>query len=604
MGGARKMKGVRSVLRQAFQPRWVALSFTPVVVWALAAAPATIRTTEPGAPVTLSLVGTTDLHGQIFSANGRGGLSQLGGYLANLRAARVGDGGAVLLFDSGDTYLDGIESNLSEGAVVIDAYNALGYTAAAIGNHDFDFGAADQQRFEPASDRRGALKARAAQARFPFLAANLRENGRPIDWPNVKRSTLVDAAGVKVGVIGVMTRDALSMTLPTNVIGLQVTGLAEAIETESLRLRSDGAAVVVVASHAGGTCAAFDSPTDVASCDETAEIFEAVRALPRGLVNVIFAGHTHAAVAHEVNGVAIAQAYSWGRAFSRVDVTVARSGETDGESATAQVTGVRVFSPREVCAREDVQGRCATGKAALQSRYEDRPVLPDAAVDAAMAPALAGVRALQATPLGAVLETPLTRGSGTEESALANLFADAFREATPGTDAAVGYAGGPGGLRTDLPAGPATLGALYDTFPFDNLVVRRTLTGTQLRQLLTAQLRRPRWGGRTLGVSGLHVRLGCRDGSYDVEVARATGRPIRSEDVLVVAMSDYLATRTASIAPAAGTPHTGEPEAQMVDVVAGWLRARGGQLGAIQFADPSRPRWARTPQAAAGCLAE
>ena len=129
----------------------------------------------------------------------------------------------MLLFDSGDTYLDGIESNLSEGAVVVDAYNALGYTAAAIGNHDFDYGAADADAVRAGADRRGALKARAAQARFPFLAANLRGDGRPIEWPNVKRSTLVDAAGVKVGVIGVMTRDALSMTLPTNVIGLQVT---------------------------------------------------------------------------------------------------------------------------------------------------------------------------------------------------------------------------------------------------------------------------------------------------------------------------------------------------------------------------------------------
>ena len=599
------MRGFRSLLRQALRPRWVALSFTPLVVWAFAVAPATIRTKNPGAPVTLSLVGTTDLHGQIFPTNGRGGLSLLGGYLENLRAARAADGGAVLLFDSGDTYLDGIESNLSEGAVVIDAYNALGYTAAAIGNHDFDYGAADTSRFDAGSDRRGALKARASQARFPFLAANLREIGRPIEWPNVKRSTLVDAAGVKIGVIGVMTRDALSMTLPTNVIGLQVTGVSEAIESEAKRLRESGAAVVVVASHAGGHCTAFDSPINLASCDETAEIFEAVRALPRGLVNVIFAGHTHAAVAHEVNGVAVAQAFSWGRAFSRVDVTVAQPPVVDGSSAPVSVTGVRIFPPREVCAREDDQGHCATGEAAVrQSLYEDRAVVPSAAVEAAMKPALARVKALQATPLGAVLDTSLTRGSGTEESALANMFADAFREAAPGTDAAIGYAGGPGGLRTDLPAGPVTLGALYDTFPFDNLVVRRTLTGAQLRQLLTAQLRRPRWGGRTLGVSGLHVRLECRAGAYDVDVARATGRPIRDEDVLVVAMSDYLATRAAAIAPDGGAPHAGEPEAQMTDVVAGWFRARGGRLNAIQFSDPSQPRWTRTPQAAAGCVAE
>jgi 5'-nucleotidase len=599
------MGGLLSLLRPAFRPRWVALSFAPLLVWLVATAPATLRTSDADGPVTLSLVGTTDLHGQIFTVNGRGGLALLAGYLRNLRAARAADGGAVLLLDSGDTYLDGIESNLSEGAIVIDAYNALGYTAAAIGNHDFDFGAVDANRLEPRSDRRGALKARASQARFPFLAANLRENGRAVEWPNVRRSTLVDAAGVKVGIVGVMTRDALAMTLASNVIGLQVTPLADAIETEALRLRADGAAIVVVASHAGGSCTAFERPSDLGSCDDTAEIFEAITALPRGTVDVVFAGHTHAAVAHQVNGVAIVQAYSWGRAFSRVDVTVARAGAAQGESGAAHVTGVRVFPPHEVCTREDARGRCVQGEEpGVQSRYEGRLVAPDDAVEGAMAPALARVRNLQATPLGPLLETPFPRGRGTEESALANLFADAIREAAPDTDAAIGQAGGPGGLRMDLPAGPATFGALYDTFPFDNLVVRRTLTGTQLRQLLTAQLRRPRWGGRTLGVSGLHVRLDCREGAYDVEVAGATGRPIRGEDVLVVAMSDYLAARTASIAPAAGTPHAGEPEVQMMDVVAGWLRARGGRLSAAQFTDPSRPRWTRTPQAAAGCVAE
>ena len=101
------------------RPAWrrlaLALSLTPAILWLLAWAPA------PTASRTLSIVGTTDLHGRIFASEGRGGLALLGGYLANLRAARAADGGAVLLFDSGDTYQGGIESNLSEGAAVIDA---------------------------------------------------------------------------------------------------------------------------------------------------------------------------------------------------------------------------------------------------------------------------------------------------------------------------------------------------------------------------------------------------------------------------------------------------------------------------------------------------
>ena len=81
---------------------------------------------------------------------------------------------------------------------------------------------------------------------------------------------------VKVGVIGVMTRDALSMTLASNVIGLQVTALADAIKTEATRLRADGAALVVVAAHAGGYCGAFDRPEDLGSCDDSSEIFDVV----------------------------------------------------------------------------------------------------------------------------------------------------------------------------------------------------------------------------------------------------------------------------------------------------------------------------------------
>ncbi|MGE0464342.1 MAG: bifunctional UDP-sugar hydrolase/5'-nucleotidase [Vicinamibacterales bacterium] len=599
------MAGLLSRVCHAFRPRWLALSFTPAVVWLLAAGPAMIRPHESSGPVTLSLVGTTDLHGQVFPRDGRGGLALLGGYLRNLRAARAADGGAVLLFDSGDTYLDGIESNLSEGAIVIDAYNALGYTAAAVGNHDFDFGAIDEQRFDGSADRRGALKARAAQARFPFLAANLHEHGRAVEWPNVRPSTLVEAAGVRVGVIGVMTRHALSMTLASNVIGLEVTALADAIEAEAARLRARGAALVVVASHAGGSCTAFDRPTDLGSCDDTAEIFEVVRALPRGLVDVVFAGHTHAAVAHQVNGVAIVQAYARGRAFSRVDVMLARADESTARNGAAHVASVRLFPPREVCAREDAGGRCLNGEiAGLQARYEGRPVVPDPTVDAAMAPALARVRELQNARLGPVLETPVSVSRGTQESALANLFADAMREVAPGTDAAIGQASGPGGPGRGLPAGPATFGALYQTFPFDNLVVRRTLTGAQLRQVLTSQLRRPRWGGRAFGVSGVRVRLGCRGGAYDVAVERAAGRPVEDHDVLVVAMSDFLAARITAIAPESGEPHAGEPAVQMMDAVASWLRARGGTVSARQFSDPSQPRWARTAEAAAGCPAD
>jgi len=173
--------------------------------------------------ITLSIIGTNDLHGGVLPRDGRGGLALLGGYLRNLRAARARDGGAVLLIDAGDMFQGTLESNLNEGAAVVAAYNALGYAAAAVGNHEFDFGPVGPvatPRTE-ADDPRGALKARASEARFPFLAANLLETatGRPVGWPNVRPTAIVQTAGVTVGIIGVMTREALTATTAANVRG-------------------------------------------------------------------------------------------------------------------------------------------------------------------------------------------------------------------------------------------------------------------------------------------------------------------------------------------------------------------------------------------------
>ena len=396
------MRDPHSHRRQGWRSRGIVLSLTAI----LALATVGVRSADlddrmQTRRTTISILGTTDLHGYVFPRDGRGGLELFGGFVANLRAARAADGGAVLLFDAGDTYQGGIESNLSEGALVVDAYNALGYTAAAIGNHEFEFGAVDTWDINavPPTDLRGALKARAVQAKFPFLAANLLDAGtkRTVAWPNVRPSMMVDAAGVKVGIVGVMTRDALSMTLAANVGGLAMAPLAPTIEAEASALRAQGAQLVVVVAHAGGACTAFGTPADLTSCDDSAEMFEVIRTLPRGLVNVVVAGHTHATVAHEIAGVAVVQAFSWGRAFSRVDVVI--------DSATRHVQDVRIFEPREICAREDsTTHRCAPLSATVstETMYEGRPVAPDPAVTAAMAPALRRVRELRATPLGVV----------------------------------------------------------------------------------------------------------------------------------------------------------------------------------------------------------
>src|SRR5262245_47391265 len=135
-------------------------------------------------PITITVVGTNDLHGGIAPRDGRGGLALFAGYLANVRRAREKDGGAVVLVDAGDRFQGTLESNLAEGAPVVAAYDALGYDAVAVGNHDFDYGPVGSASVprSPADDPFGALAARAAEARFPFLAANIlvAATGQPI----------------------------------------------------------------------------------------------------------------------------------------------------------------------------------------------------------------------------------------------------------------------------------------------------------------------------------------------------------------------------------------------------------------------------------------
>ncbi|HEV8208989.1 MAG TPA: bifunctional UDP-sugar hydrolase/5'-nucleotidase [Vicinamibacterales bacterium] len=500
--------------------------------------------------MTLSIVGTSDLHGAASPRNGIGGLSLLAGYVNNLRAARASDRGAVLLIDSGDTFQGDVESNLSEGASIVDAYNAMGYTAEAIGNHDFDFGSVDSPgaRQLP-GDLRGELKARAAQARYPFLAANLMDAAtrRVVDWPNVRPSVLVDAAGIKVGIVGVMTIDALRSTLAANVQGLQIAPLAPTIAEHASKLRAAGAGIVVVASHAGGRCERFDQPADLSSCDDESEIFRVARSLPHGLVDVIVAGHTHGGLGHLVDGIGMIQPFSRGQSFGRVDLVVDRR--------TRRAVRMQLFAPHQIA----------------PGQYEGKAVASDPTIDTAMAPALERVHQLQATSLGVSLDVPVSR-AGTIGSPLGNLFAEALRAAVPGADvAAINNAAR--GLRADLAAGPLTVGRLYDVFPFDNRIARITLTGAELRRWLGGEISQGRRGG--LGISGVDVRTSCRADGLHVDLFRGSG-PVHDDDRLLAVTigGPTLSSNLASSDPVAGIGPIGNAPV-VREVVEDWFRRLG-----------------------------
>jgi len=542
----------------------------------------------PPAPtsVTLSIVGTNDLHGAIASREGRGGLALLGGYVANLRAARAKDG-AVLLIDAGDMFQGTLESNLSEGAAVVAAYNALGYAAAAVGNHEFDFGPNGEASTprQPRDDPRGALKARAAEAKFPLLAANLvdQATGRIVAWPNVQPGVLLQAAGIKVGIVGVMTYRALTATMAANVKGLNVAPLVATITEHATALRTQGAEVVVVTAHAGARCTSFESPTDLSSCTGDGEILEVAAALAPGLVDVIVAGHTHAGMAHQSNGIAIIESFSSGRAFGRVDLTV--------DLGIRRPTNTKIYPPQDTCLQVDAGTRVCeaepvAGATMIGSTYEGRAVVPDATIAAAIEPHLTKVRDLRAMPLGVVLDTPLPR-TAASDSPLGNLFTDVFLQSVPNADFAINNTSG--GIRADLPAGPLTYGSLFEAYPFDNVLVRFETTGGALRKALEARLR----GRAVPGTAGLQVSVQCSDARPALQLHRPDGRVVADDERVSVVTTDFIATGGDGIFPEGffGGVTVDDIGITVRDAAANWLRARGGRLSERDFVIPERPRW-------------
>ncbi|MBI5546545.1 MAG: metallophosphoesterase, partial [Deltaproteobacteria bacterium] len=154
-------------------------------------------------PIHLTIVATNDFHGWLTPherPRPEGGTIQIGGVdlLASfVSTLRCENPGGVLLVDGGDLFQGTLASNLTEGAAVIEAYNRLGYDAAALGNHEFDFGPVGIQVtvHGPGEDPLGAIKERVKEAQFPVVASNVTEKGskRVPSW--LRTGTIVEKNG-------------------------------------------------------------------------------------------------------------------------------------------------------------------------------------------------------------------------------------------------------------------------------------------------------------------------------------------------------------------------------------------------------------------------
>ena len=155
---------------------------------------------------------------------------------------------------------------------------------------------------------------------------------------------------------------------------------------------------------------------------------------------------------------------------------------------------------------------------------------PDPAMEALVAPYRTQLDAVVGEVLGTAA-VPLTKDGA--ESTLGNFAADALL-AVAATEEPVDFAvTNSGGLRTNLPAGPITVGDLYEVMPFENSLVVLTLTGAEVDSLAQqiAGL-----GGEP--IAGWSFRIDAAERAVDIRVGR---QPLDRDRTYRVATIDYLA---------------------------------------------------------------
>ncbi len=522
--------------------------------------------TSPPREQLLSILSLNDLHGRV------GAVPAFAGYFEALRRAR-GDRGMVLAVDAGDMFQGTIGSNSSEGAGVVRAYNALGMTVAALGNHEFDYGPIDGAPPVNGLLAQGALRARVAEAEFPYLAANLvAANGAFPAWDNLFRRVLLRTPELTIGFVGVLTRETPSIVMPDYFAGLEVSDLATAVREQAAALRREGAHVVIAIAHAGAECQRFDDPRDLSSCDaDTSELFQTIRRTGPGLVGAWIGGHTHAGAAHFVDGVPVIEAYSRGKAFGRVDLRLSGS--------PPRVVEARPFPPEPLCPDSGELAPCQTHE------YEGQAVVPSQAVAEVIAPALEVARRERERLLDVEVVERLPPEHDVE-SALGNLFADLMLEHFPKADFAISNGGS---LRAALPAGPLSYGELYEAMPFDNRVVTLELSGAELRQVLERHLSAEARG--IVSVSGIEIEAHCQENALKVRILRR-GKPISDQTKLTLVTSDYLASGGDLLLSPLGEPRARIRNASPLllrDLLALGLKKRR-KVSAKDSFDPKRPR--------------
>jgi len=440
----------------------------------LVASTAAIAAQPPGVPkgtVDVQLLSINDFHGNLQPPSGSsgrigtveaGGVEYLATHVRNLEATNPN----TVVVSAGDLIgASPLLSALFHDEPTIEAMNLIGLDFNAVGNHEFDEGAAELIRMQEGGCHPvdGCLDGDGfAGADFQFLAANVvrDDNGKTL-FPAYKVRSF---AGAKVAFVGIVLEGTPNIVTPSGVAGLTFQDEAETVNALIPELKAKGVESVVVLIHEGGAQVA---PAPYDGCvGISGAIVDIVNGFDRE-VDVVLSGHTHNAYNCVINNMLVTSGSSFGRIVTDVDMTISRdTGEVMSWTANNKIV------TRDVAKAAD--------ETALIDKYN------------AIAAPLAN------RVIGSITAAITRTNNAAGESALGDVIADGQLLATSpaGFGGAVVAFMNPGGIRADLtyPSSPAgegdgnvTYGEMFTVQPFGNSLVTMTLTGAQIERVLEEQ---------------------------------------------------------------------------------------------------------------------
>lgn len=355
-----------------------------------------------------------------------GGIARLA-TLLNERRAAAGEE-PLLLLDGGDFTMGTLFHTVArEMGSELRLMSELGYDAAVIGNHEFDFRPAGLAAMISAAHRAKG------EALVPLLSSNMRfDPGNKADDSlqahadagRILPYKLIERGGIRFGLFGLLGNNAVAVSPMIKPVTF-ADPVATARETVA-RLREEGAEVVILLSHMGVT-----QQADGGWRGEEVELVEQVPG-----IDIVVGGHSHVALPQPVlvgGRTPVVQAGSEIQYLGELRMAL-------GDDGVPRVRDYRLHAVND----------SIVGDATITTQVEDFKQV---------------VSERMLTPKGYRFAQPLAKvdqrlGRDFSEHALANLVTDALRHAV---DADLAFTGN-GTIRDDLLKGRNGVQGVSDLF--------------------------------------------------------------------------------------------------------------------------------------------